>query len=154
LPGRYTSPELHGKEKNMDLISEIEFWPADEVRKLMRAFGEAKEKRDTDSLVWCAERMLFLYSLSEEGEIEPSHEQIETMFTMAFRDNLPKPPALIAGMMAPDKEEESPAACTLQELDKLEALFDIHASEKDAGILREQVEKIRDSLAAVGEEAE
>jgi hypothetical protein len=144
----------------MDLTSEIEFWPADEVRKLMRAFREAGEKRDIDSLVWCADRMLFLFSLSEKGEIEPSHEQIETMFNLAFRDTLPKPPALIAGIMS---AEEKPEPLTAEEagkaldreLDKLDTLIGIHASEKDGAILGEQVERIRGVVAKfAGEEAE
>jgi hypothetical protein len=140
----------------MELTSEIEFWPADEVRKLMRAFGEAKDKRDTDSLVWCADRMLFLYDLSEEGEIEPSHEQIETMFNLAFRDTLPKPPALIAGIMTAEDKPEPPIVKALNRgLNRLDKLIGIHASEKDGAILGEQVEKIRGVVAKfAGEEAE
>jgi hypothetical protein len=144
----------------MDLTTEIEFWPADEVRKLMKAFEAAREKRDLDSLVWCAERMLFLYTLSEEGEIEPSAAQVETMFTMAFRDSLPKPPALIAGVMEAPEEPERAAAgrvreaviAALRKLDRLDELIDVHASARDGAILAEQVEEIRGAVAALATE--
>jgi hypothetical protein len=101
------SEDYYGKEKEkMEFESELAFWPTDEVRKLMRAFEVAKEKKDTDSLVWCADRMLFLYQISEEGEIEPSSAQIEMLFNYVFRDTAPKPPDLIADIMKEEEETE------------------------------------------------
>jgi hypothetical protein len=144
---------VHGKEKNMT-IEEVEFWPADEVKKLMRAFEEAKEKRDVDSLAWCADRLLFLYRIAEEGEIEPGAEQMEVLFNAAFRDGAPKPPALIAGIMTGEEPEPVTTEDAGEALETLREFIAENMAKKGLPEALENLAALRDAVAALaGEEA-
>ena len=73
------------------------------------------------------------------------------MFNMAFRDNLPKPPPLIAGIMVEEEMQEpsTDGKALERELDRLDTMIEIHASRKDAEILREQIEKIREAVTGL-----
>jgi hypothetical protein len=140
----------------MVLTSEIEFWPAHEVKKLMAAFEKARAEKDMDSLLWCADRMLFLYRLSEEGEIEPSADQVEMLFDKAFQENL-QAPALIADLVAPDKEEPEPITAKEagEALETVREYLEESMAKKGLAPALKNLESIRGAVSALaGEEAE
>jgi hypothetical protein len=113
-------------------------YPYDEVFKIFCALDAAADKKDLESLIWCAWRLDWFHDRGGTSQGGLSNEQQDDLFEQAYnRGNMEPPPALIADMVAPDKEEPEPVTA------------------REAGEALKSLEALRGAVAALaGEEAE
>jgi hypothetical protein len=107
------------------IVKAIEIYPYGEFWKVLEAAERAIEKKDLEALIWCARRVFWFCDMGETEALELGDEATERYFNAAFndREKLEPAPALIADLVAPDKETVS-AADVGKALDMLRQFLD------------------------------
>jgi hypothetical protein len=139
------------------MIQFLCLYPYDEVFKIFCALNAAADKKDLESLVWCARRLDWFHDQGETSRGSLSDEQQDDLFEQAYRGNMEPPPALIADLVAPDKEEPEPVTAREagEALATVREFISENMSKKNIPEALKSLEALRGTLAALaGEEAE
>jgi hypothetical protein len=88
------------------MIKMLNFYPAEEVKKVIDALELAVDKKDMETLLWCGRRVLWFYERAELNTCNLSGDMQCDLFDEAYKGSMEAPPpALIADLVAPDEEE-------------------------------------------------
>jgi hypothetical protein len=139
------------------MIRMLCLYPYDEVYKVFQALEEAAKRRDLDSLVWCARRLDWFHDQGKTTWGDLSEAQQEDLFEQAYRGNMEPPPALIADLVAPDKEEPEPLSAEEagEALETVRQYLEENLAKRKLPAAFESIGNLRGAVAALaGEGAE
>jgi hypothetical protein len=134
---------------NDGMIKMICLFPADEVYKVITAMGKAAEKNDLESFKWCTERMAWFWDVADYTSSDLSDRQQELLIENSYRANTKPAPELIAGIVAPDKEEGPTIAEALRGLNTVREYLEDSMAKKGFAGVAEIIEKLRGKIAAI-----
>jgi hypothetical protein len=118
------------------------------------ALAEAADKKDLESLVWCARRLDWFHDRGETTWGNLSNEQQGDLFEQAYRGNAEPPPALIAEIVAPGKEGPEPLTAKEagEALDAVRNYVAENLAQKKIPAALRSVETLRGVIAGLGGE--
>jgi hypothetical protein len=137
------------------MIRQLCLYPYDEVYKVFCALAEAADKKDLESLVWCARRLDWFHDRGGTTWDDLSDEQQGDLFEQAYRGSAEPPPALIAEIVAPGKAEREPLTAKEagKALDAVREYLAENLAKKNIPAAFQSLEALRGAIAGLaGEE--
>jgi hypothetical protein len=136
------------------MVRELCLFPYDEVYKVFCALAKAADEKDLESLVWCARRLDWLHDRGETTWSDLSDEQQEDLLEQAWRGNMEPPPPLIAGLVAPDREEPEPVSAEEagEALDTVRGYLAENLAKKGLPAALESIETLRGIIGGLAGE--